>query len=349
MKTLFYTLSFLCLVVSSQAQSLRNIQLKQEKVDFQPKGFYIADVVDDRMDKTGIGLYTNYDKKEKITLQNGAAASLKTFIAKNVQQDKNAQAVVLHIDKMDIDTKKEGMAWGINAKIKFSFYIDNRKVIEYTGGGHGQIDTDPASYIEGFIRRTIDQDLTKFDKWWYQNNKNVATSNSVKINVVLGKTFSKPNSIAYNKQKPLRYEDFTGPADAKGFEMAATVSGIGVTYTPQSVNGQLVINVTVTPFFNKGLSWFKPAGKKANVLSHEQTHFDITALYACKLINTLRNTTFTKDNYDALLEQLRIKNQKESIEEEDAYDKETSHGTLSAKQQAWEKKIKEKLKTVGCF
>ena len=85
------------------------------------------------------------------------------------------------------------------------------------------------------------------------------------------------------------------------------------------------------------------------MLAHEQTHFDITGIKACELVTAIRNATFTQENYVKLLEELQTKNSQEANEEESLYDNETLHGTIPDKQEAWEKKITEKVKTIGCY
>lgn len=128
-----------------------------------------------------------------------------------------------------------------------------------------------------------------------------------------------------------------------------TVSGIGVGYASSTKNGQIVLDVTVTPYFNKATSWFKPAGRNTRVLAHEQTHFDITAIKACELVAAIRKASFTQDNYVKLLEELQMKNAQESNDEEVLYDKETVHGTIADIKAAWEKKITEQVRSIGCY
>src|ERR1035437_8557454 len=188
MKPFFLILAILFEAFSLSAQNVKYIQLKQEKISFAPKGFYISDVVDDREDMASIGVIKAGGKKESIDLQNGVATSLKTFINNNVKQDKASQPVTLHITMLDADMKRKGMKWDAIAKIAFTFYAGDTKVVELSGNGHAVMATDPGDYYESFIRKAIENDLKRFDDWWAKNKGSIVTNSSVKVNVRIGKT-----------------------------------------------------------------------------------------------------------------------------------------------------------------
>ena len=341
--------SLLIIAATGFAQDVQYIQLKQEKVAYVPKTYYIADVVYERADVSGIGIITGSGNRSKLSLFGGIANSINSFLAGNVTQKRSTQAVSLHISKLNFDLRKSGSIWNVDASVLFTFYVAGKKMMEYSSKGQGQMDSDPKVFIESFIRQAIGNDVKKFDEWWLENRDGVPTSSEVKVNVHMAKTTDKPNSIVYSLQQPLQISDFQGRVDGQEFELAVTVSGIGVGYASSTQNGQIVLDVTVTPYFNKATSWFKTAGRNTRVLAHEQTHFDITAIKACELVAAIRKASFTQDNYIKLLEDLQMKNAQDSNDEEVLYDKETLHGTISDMQAAWEKKITEQVKAVGCY
>lgn len=340
----------LCTAAQAHAQGGTNILFKQEKISFRPAGYFVKDVVDDRPDKSTIGVIRKGAGKEKINLQSGAAGALKGWIANNVTQNKATQPVTIHINKLDFEVRSEEGKSKVEGVINLIFYVGKDKVMEYNINGRGATGADAGQYVEGMIRKAVEDDLRKFDTFWLKNNKEVATKKDVKVNVVIGKTTTLPNCFAYTSQRPLQFADFMGALDAgKPDKAATTACGIGVAYSTQVQNGQKVLNVTVTTYFNKDESWFRPEGKKPHVLMHEQIHFDITAIKACELAASIRKATFTSDNYDYLIEQLRTKKVQEANDEQTAYDRETEHGKKKEAQQLWEKKIKVKLKSCGCY
>jgi hypothetical protein len=349
MKPFFLMLFMSACVFAAHALDRNVIQLKQEHIGYAPKSFYISDVVDDREGNTAIGTISGGGGKEKLTFQNDAATSLKSFIEQHVTQDKTTQAIVLHISKMDIDVRTTGETRQVNAAMAFIFYAAGKKVLELSGEGEGQMDEDAADYIESFIRKTIENNLKRFDNWWMENRGKIATQSTVKANVTIGRSTDKPNCIVYSLQRPLSIADFTGPVEGDVPELAATFSGIGMGYGGKTENGQVVLNVTITPYFDRSQSWFKEAGKNPRVLAHEQAHFDITAIKACELAETIRHTPFTQENYEQLMQQLQKQNAKDANEEESTYDNETNHGIIEDKQIEWQNRLSQKVRETGCY
>jgi hypothetical protein len=349
MKRFLLLLVMFLVACSLHAQDVKYIQLRQEKVSFVPNGFYISGVVDDREDKGAIGVINSGRNQLNIDMQNGLVASFKSYIDNNVKQDKAAQPVTLHIARLDADVSRQGAEWSAAANAEFIFYIGDTKLLDLSGNSRAVTAADPGAFYEGFIRKAEENDLKKFGEWWERNKGSIATSSSVRVNASVGKTNDKPGSIIYSLDRPLQIADFQGPVEGSEYEMAITASGIGVSYSEQTENGQIVIDMTVTPYFNKAKSWFKKEGRNSNVLAHEQTHFDITGIKACELAATIRKTAFTKESYKQLIEQLQQQNAMESAAEEAKYDAETNHGIITDKQLEWQKKITEQVKAAGCY
>ena len=335
----------LCLM----AQGVSSVQLKQEQVAFSPKSFYISAVSDSLPDNSTIGTITDGAKKQKVVMQGGISANIKRFIDANIKQDNSTQPVVLNIAKLDVDIKNKGNLHAVTATIGIDFYAGGLRLMTYNGKGSAETDTDPAGYVEQFIRKTIAKDLAQFDTWWAAHKNDIPVSSTVKVNVVISKTIDQPDCIVYSTRRPLQISDFTGPPQNDVSELAATYSGIKFSTTGETEKGQLVINVTLIPYFNRSESWFKDAGKNPILLAHEQAHFDITAIKACELAEAIRKATFTKDNYMTLFDQLRKQYVDESNNEQNVYDAETSHGTIPDKQQEWQQKISKQVKEIGCY
>ena len=338
------------------AQVVRNMQLKNSRVDYIPRTFYLSAVVDERANKELAGTITGGGSgTEKLIMQNGVAASLERFIAANIRQDKSKQAIVLHIQQLDLKIDKKSNHWHINCNAKFAFYAGDKLLVELSGGGHGDINNDPIEYVERYIRETLEGDMKKFDTWWGQNGDKIPTASTVKVNFVIARTTEEPECIVYSAQRPLRVSDFQGPTmdnyhdDGNITEMAATYSGNKYAYRIAIEKGQTVVNYTITSNFNKSKSWFKKSEHNDRVLAHEQLHFDITALVTCQWIDKMRNITFTKDNYEAILDKLAGEISDDTNDMQGRYDSETNHGIIEEQQLAWELKIKEQLKQAACY
>lgn len=349
MKPLFFVIIFCSIALSVNAQGVRSVALRQEHVAYTPGSYYISNVVDDRADKTSIGSLNSGSTIGKLNLQNGAAEAIKGFIDRNVTQNKTTQAIVMHITRLNFDIKKSGGQWRANGDVAFTFYAGDRKLIELSGKGEKEMDNNPVDFIDEFIKKALGNDLKKFDSWWVQNHDRIPTAATVKVIPVIGKTVSKPGCIVYSLNRPLNIADFQGPPEDNIVELAATLSGVGMESSGATQNGQLVLTVTLTPYFSKSGSWFKAEGKSPGVLAHEQTHFDITAIKVCELITKISNTTFTRENYEKKIEELMTQNSEETNKEEALFDTETNHGIIHEKEAEWEKKVKDRIRVLGCY
>jgi len=97
--------------------------------------------------------------------------------------------------------------------------------------------------------------------------------------------------IIWHKERPLQTVDFKGAIDKRPF-LAVTSSGIVYEYAGRPIDGY--VKVTTYARFNCLDSYFKDSINTAETLEHEQGHFDITEIFARKLIKTfkeeIRNT-----------------------------------------------------------
>jgi hypothetical protein len=339
---LFFVLSF----ANTYGQNNIRIDLKHEKMKYSPKGYFITSVVDDRTNQDGGSVN---GRQGSVTFDGGPTNAIERYIAGNVRQDRAQQAVSLHISTINFDVRKKGPTWNADAQVAYTFFAGEIKLVEYSSKGSTSNNPDPAGYGESFLRQSLEGALKNFDTWWSQNKGQVPTSDEVKLSVKIARTMDKEKTIVYSRQRLLQISDFEGRPENTGREMAATMSGIGFGYSKDVLNGNVVVDITITPYFEKDQSWFKEAGKNPNVLAHEQTHFDITAAKACELATALRSLHLTKENYEQQLDMLQKQYAKATGEEQDAYDTETGHGTVSDKQDAWSRKVRERLAAVNCY
>ncbi len=331
------------------AQNTVYLNLFVNDIKYKPNGFYVDKVVDDRKGKASLGVKSKGNKSEFFDFEGHAQKHLSAYMELKIVKNTSKQSIEFHLIESSISSKYKNNVWITNIAITFAIYIDGRKLVDYTGNGKSESNVEPEKYIEQFIAKTIEHDLKTFDDWWVNNKSKVPTSDKVKMNVVLSTQYDKPDCIPYIINQPLKIEDFKGIPVGDGQEMAITASGIGFKYTSTINDGQILLDIVISPNFNKHLSWFKEAGKNPKVLAHEQLHFDITALKACEFVNTLKTQSFHKADYTKNLELVQKQYEDETKEMENRYDIETGHGTIIAKQLEWEKNIKGQLLKTGCY
>lgn len=171
-------------------------------------------------------------------------------------------------------------------------------------------------------------------------------SQKVLVNVFFVNKVAKPSSdtIYYEASKPLAWKDFKGNPDLKHFGGAVTASGYAFDADIKQEGKIIYLNIGVYVFFLKNESWRKPNINSDYHLLHEQRHFDITRLGAENFIKQLVKSSFTKDNYNDILNTVFDRTYNDNISLQDKYDIETQHSIKKDQQLMWNDKIAGEIK-----
>lgn len=161
--------------------------------------------------------------------------------------------------------------------------------------------------------------------------------------VLLTSTTTIGQSIKWNADRNLVWEDFQGTADASSRFHAQTQSGVKYSYRWQSSYSKTTYTFEVFSYCDKSVSWVKRGKSTDELLAHEQLHFDISELHARKLKQAITNATFTK-RYDSEIKTLFKENQKAREIMQEEYDDETEHMKNRQKQLKWQRHVAEELK-----
>lgn len=171
----------------------------------------------------------------------------------------------------------------------------------------------------------------------------------VQLNIGMVADPPQKDQIVYAFDRPLQLSDFKGRADQSTYGAAATFSGIQMAFSGEEKAGVLYVDVQLLVYFDKSKSWTKKEGRTPEVLAHEQIHFDITAIHACAFLNAVKQYAFTTDGVRQELKALNKKYMEEMQAVQDAYDRETNHGTLPRQQAEWAAKIQKQLNQLNCY
>ncbi|MDC7993992.1 DUF922 domain-containing protein [Altibacter sp. HG106] len=163
--------------------------------------------------------------------------------------------------------------------------------------------------------------------------------------------FSFPNDteverVPWSEANTLTWDDFQGVPESLGTYVASTNSGISFSYSFVMSEGVLEVDYTVRSNFYPQLSWYIPERVNDYILKHEQTHFDISELFARKLRKRLSEATFT-GNPKAQIEAIYKGIEAERREMQEQFDEESDHSKIVEGEEKWEYFIREELRRYG--
>ncbi len=338
------------------ARETKLITLKKETAKTSLKNYYINSVLDSIPVDTTLGagvlghLTSGGQVVADIRLVDGVVGSMRSYMQSGIAASPTANPINISIDQLSVQVQKTKKGFTAKMAFTFSFYTGQLKLVSMTSTGTAGSNIFPAKEIGKVVGQVLKSSLKQFDKWWDVHKDSVVLDSVAITDVVVRTTTDIPDCIAFTPNLKLTYDDFQGSVpDSTGNEAAVTSSGISYETSSQIRHSRLLLHFVLTPAFNKKNSWFKPEGKQPQVLAHEQTHFDITAVKACEWAAAIRATIFTRDNFMDQVHKLQDQFTEACKTEEDTYDQETNHGLITEKQHAWEEKVHQRLKEVGCW
>jgi len=171
----------------------------------------------------------------------------------------------------------------------------------------------------------------------------------VTVDVRLERIGDDAGLILYDAGHKLSIRDFKGPPDEASEGVGATYSGIRLSMEGKSSDGKMLVKVRMMVYFDPSASWMKPEGKNDRVLKHEQIHFDLTAIYACKMYHAIVEGRFNSRNVKQKLRDLQEHYTNLLQAQQQRYDKETRHGTIADRQQAWAERVADMRSELDCM
>lgn len=152
--------------------------------------------------------------------------------------------------------------------------------------------------------------------------------------------------LTWSANRPLTWVDFKARPMGTDRLKAMTSATIDV----QVACKDFVFSSTVRAVFLPQESWVQDAGKaSANLLRHEQLHFDITELHARMLRQKLSTIKLDCQHLNPAFSTL-TKNYFTAWQREEArYDYESNHGLNADKQKFWEAQVQQRLALLESF
>jgi hypothetical protein len=333
------------------------ITLHDEKLTFSPHEFYIANIVDDRPDKSAVAALIYKDEAGSYVtrpsdLKDGAAIAIKQFINHNLNQNPSLRPVIISIKSFKLEeTSSPGGRVNGHLAIDFSFGLQKDygtlHLVEYKGGTRYTRSDGQSDIAEPILRQGIETALTWFNKWintYADNDPRLAKSVKVKLSDYTEKP--EGDTIYYAANRPLSWNDFQDKPGAGSFE-AEVFTSVGYTEQATDEKGVINLNIALKVDLAKSDCWVRDRSKDDYALNHEQRHFDIAKIVGEHFKQKIAAMKLPPDNYDGEINVEYLETLRELHRMQTQYDSETHHGANHGAQEEWNEKIDTELKLLG--
>jgi hypothetical protein len=335
------------------------IELQNQRLTIAPKEFYIIRVDDERADKTIIGRLLpakntagKPDEMLKVDLKGGAAAAIKGFIDNGFTADKTLRPIIIKITTFSVVESPAANARAdgrISLAITFGYERDEDfiKLGDYSTASTYQRNTGPAQQVEPLLRNAIANTLIYLNNWMNkQADTNIKLAKGVRINFTDHQESPEGDTIYYDINRPLRWDDFQlKPQNSK--YAAEVFASLGYNEAVKLENGIINITLDIKVYLPKSACWARYEAMTSNSLLHEQHHFDIVKIVSEHFKKQILAEKLTPGNYDGPINMAYFDALREINTLQKQYDTETAHSTNTYQQQQWNARIDRELQALG--
>jgi hypothetical protein len=178
----------------------------------------------------------------------------------------------------------------------------------------------------------------------------VSTQTHVSVQSEVNGQISSAHGIVWSAARPLAWSDFKAAAPADVSEGALT--GYSLFYGMRCTGR--AFEFVVSAVFLPDQSWVRPVvladpHLKSATLDHEQTHFDISEVFARRMRKYFAELNRPCTRPDDELKKSADQIVHDESDEQARYDRETRHGLSANAQQAWDHDVQNRLATYGSF
>lgn len=333
------------------------ITLHNEKLNFTPAEFYIADVTDDRSGQNQIASLIYKDEGHgyvtRLTdLKDGTASSIKSFIGHNLNHNTSLRPIIMSIREYKLtetSTAPGRISGHLAVSISFGLQRDYGVIttlIGYSGGMHYTRSDAQTDMPESIIRHGIENALSYFNTWINKYaNSDIRLAKAVKVKFTDYTENPEGDTVYYLTRRPLTWADFQDKPRGGEFE-AEVFAGIG--YAEHTAVEKGIVNLTldVKVYVPKSASWVR-GWRDDYSLNHEQRHFDIAKIVAEHFKQKIAAMKLPVESYDGYINEQYLETLREETKMQKQYDHDTHHGSDHQAQEAWNEKIDQDLRSLG--
>ncbi len=341
-----FILLFFLNALSLQGQS---IQLKLDPVANPFNNTFYEIVSIEAGQKTTFGsIYNPENKKTTVGFTGTLDSNLMEFFDSSTIKSKGkTQPILIKVGQFDLSESIQGRNVAAGTfKMKFSFYVQGEfepvHLVDFEGGMDYKRSTNRIDLVQQVVNQGMGNMLKFFDDWMNNqqlSNRQLATS--VNISIVTKNRKSSRDSVFYDPQRPITWNDFRDKPGNKSRFNAAIFTSLAMEGDPYVSDGQIHMPIEVKVYMLPGSSWVRSPNDYS--LNHEQRHFDVTRIVGDRLIATLTALELTPDNYDAEINDAFFDAYREMNKLQELYDKQTAHGINKDEQFKWNAMLDEGL------
>ncbi|MHA6250009.1 hypothetical protein ACXYMU_18900 [Pontibacter sp. CAU 1760] len=341
---------------SPPPDTLPPIALRNERLPFTPREFYVAQVIDEREDRKYIGyllppVTQAPAKPSPVDLQGGGLAAIQAFYQSSLSHNKALRPVIVRLQECRVTETPGAKPGRVNGQVAVAMAFEYKRggqvipLLEYKGGIRYDRPAGQLEVVEPALRRALADAVQYLNTWMDREagtNEKLATSLHVTFK---DHTQQAPgDTVFYSPNRPLVWADFRGAPSKPTHFAAAVFPSFAYEGQPEVTEGVLHLNLTMKVFVLKGSSWVKDAARNAYSLNHEQRHFEIVKLVAERFKQKLTTEHLTLEDYNSQMQYAYIESFREMNRMQEQYDSETRHGIDQVAQARWDTRIAAELK-----
>ncbi len=154
--------------------------------------------------------------------------------------------------------------------------------------------------------------------------------------------YSQNDFIEWGRGVKIDWTDFKGKAQVNSPFAAMSAVGIHYKYSSLVIEEVIKIKFQINSKFDRTKSWSRSKLQTADVLKHEQLHFDISEIVSREFKKEAENSTYSKNYKNEIIDIFnRYTKYLEKLQKK--YDDQTMHSKNKPRQKEWENLIRREL------
>ncbi|WP_339879521.1 hypothetical protein [uncultured Algoriphagus sp.] len=326
------------------------LKLNPEKNPVESRNYQFEKAIDSRIDKSLGFLHDAQRNKHILTFgENFEKEVLHFYNSKIKTSSSPSHRILVKIYSLDLEEiyLTDRRAYKGEVELKLGFFLmseqDPINLVDFSSKFNYTRSSSQSQTIEPSIQKLFDNSWQYFDDWiGSQSLSNRLLAKSIRLNILDPIRASDSDTVFYDPDRPLTWDDFIGPITPRSSYNATIFSSMSIAGNAAIVNGEIVQTIDIKVYMIPDQSWVKDANAYAN--NHEQRHFDLTRIAADRMIIKLNQMDKEPYLFEATLNDIYLDAYREMNHLQDFYDGQTRNGINKDIQADWDKAISDALK-----